>query len=185
MFLVYRRVNRFVPVAGADALGPRTSAAQPGITGGRPRRFGPLWPARQTWRCDAWNVLGPGLPQGAPPPAPQAYAEIVRPRVNGEFAHRLKRRLRQVTPVAAVGPGLTARAPFFAACPRPRLTPRDLQAQARRTRQAEPRAAMSGLQGRSQGAFVGARLAHLTVQPHRSAVAFTIQPHRQGSLTVE
>ena len=97
----------------------------------------------------------------------------VPPRLTGKQARSFRRPNLPPDYMATVGPGLSARPPFVGTAIGPRFTQRDFLVRARRYRQPDPRAALSGLTARTIGSFNGAKLGFLNVQATRSSTRFS------------
>ena len=149
--------------AGADrgqsavlwTSGDAAAAGGVGVRSPRPRRY------RQT--SPEWAMLDETRPTI---PAALLTPTSVPPRLTGERARSFRRPNLPPDAVATVGPGLSARPPFVGTAAGPRFTQRDFLVQARRYRQPDPRAALSGLTARTIGSFSGAKLGFLNVQQH-------------------
>jgi hypothetical protein len=170
-------------------MGPALSAGNPPFIGQavtRPPRA--VWAfVRQVERRYRqtpveWSMLDQTVPLMSPE---TLLPTAVRPRLTGDVARQFRRRNLPPDSIATIGPGETARPPFVGTAAGPRFTQRDFQVLARRFRQPDPRAAMSGLTARTTGSFAGAKLGFLNVQGTRSATNFQITPHRTGTLTVQ
>ena len=184
MFLTYSRTNP-VPLAEFGNL-----------TAGHPPFYGQAVtrPPRAVWgfvrqvarrfrqTSPEWAMLDetqPTIPAGLLTPT------SVPPRLTGKQARSFRRPNLPPDYMATVGPGLSARPPFVGTAIGPRFTQRDFLVRARRYRQPDPRAALSGLTARTIGSFNGAKLGFLNVQATRSSTSFQITPHRTGRVTVE
>ena len=137
---------------------------------------------RKNEQMSPWGMLGGTVP----PIGSNALVPVrIQPRMTLEIANRLKRRYRPSDVIPITGPGLTARPPFQGSAYGPRFTARDFLIRARRYREEDPRAALSGLKARGVGSFVGAKLGHLTVTATRECDALQITATRSATLTVQ
>jgi hypothetical protein len=135
---------------------------------------------RKNEQMSPWGMLGGTIPQSLPVLGPTA----VPPRMTAEMANRRKLRYRQVDPIAATGPGFSARPPFVGTAAGPRFTASDFLQRKRGFRQTDPHAALSGTTSRGVGSFVGAKLGYLTLQPTRTVDNFTVGPTRTATFRI-
>jgi hypothetical protein len=170
-------------------MGPGLTAGNPPFYGQsvtRPPRAGAAF-VRQVARrfrqtSPEWAMLDETRPTI---PAALLTPTSVPPRLTGKQARSFRRPNLPPDYIATVGPGLSARPPFVGTAAGPRFTQRDFLIRARRYRQPDPRAALSGLTARTIGSFNGAKLGFLNVQATRTSTNFQITPHRTGIVTVQ
>lgn len=184
MFVTYTRTNP-IPLT---AFGNLTAGNPPfsGQSVTRPPRGAPAF-FRQVQRRYRqtpleWSMFAETQPSM---PAHLLRATSVGPRITADRSQRFRRKNLPPEFIATIGPGLTARPPFVGVAAGPRFTARDFLLRARRYRQIDPRAALSGLTARTVGSFAGSKLGFVTVQGSRSATNFKVAPHRTGTVTVQ